>query len=352
MRIAILTLPLHTNYGGILQAYALQKALEKMGHSAIVIRKRGYGRFNLFLHPYRLLRRCAKKILYWSTTDFLYEKHFFNTIQRFVDARIKYEYVDNYSQVCKWPIDAIIVGSDQVWRPIYFYGQIQDAFLQFARKMEIKRVSYAASFGTGEWEFTELQTAQCRQLVSIFDYVSVREDSGVVLCDKFLSCKACHVLDPTMLLDASEYKGLIDCPDSFRSSRTLFSYVMDKSNYTTDLTERIEKAFGLLKREADYSIESWLQEIINAEIVITDSFHASVFSILFNKKFVICRNEKRGNARLQSLLKSFTTITEEELLDNDGQIICKVFVPHIDSTPYELNRLRQESLNYLKHALV
>ncbi len=83
-------------------------------------------------------------------------------------------------------------------------------FLDFVKGQNVKRLSYAASFGTDKWEFTPQQTAICSPLAQKFDLVTVREGSGVKLCKDHLGVNAVHVLDPTMLLTKEDYISLIE----------------------------------------------------------------------------------------------------------------------------------------------
>ena len=139
------------------------------------------------------------------------------------------ELVANLNLLNEKDFDAIIVGSDQVWRTCY-NPQIENAFLDFAKEWKhVRRIAYAPSFGIDEWEYSEEQTQKCRQLVQKFDAVSVREVSGVKLCREYLGVEAKHVLDPTMLLDKEDYLYLISRAEVVRHSNTLLQYVLDKN---------------------------------------------------------------------------------------------------------------------------
>ena len=150
MRIGILTLPLHTNYGGILQAYALQTVLERMGHEAVVIDTP-----NVKPTPslFTLGKRIFKRLLGYHVGVFPERKH--NQIypvisqhtQLFVDKYIHRKVVHSPEELQESEFDAVVVGSDQVWRPKY-YGKIENAYLNFTKSWKIKRIAYAASFGT------------------------------------------------------------------------------------------------------------------------------------------------------------------------------------------------------------
>ena len=185
MRIAILTLPLHRNFGGILQCYALQTVLERMGHEVSVlstdtvsVTKRT--RLQLFIKrwiKHYLLNRESKFYGGKTETEIVCQ-----CVLPFIRQYIHRLDVKDYACLQEQDLDAIVVGSDQIWRPTY-YQPIANAYLKFAKDWtHIKRVAYATSFGTDEWEYTPEETQECAALLKQFDAVSVREASAVQLC--------------------------------------------------------------------------------------------------------------------------------------------------------------------------
>ena len=190
--------------------------------------------------------------------------------------------------------------------------------------MPIKRLAYAASFGVDCWEFTDFQTKRSQELIRDFSAVSVREFSGVDLCKRYLCCDASHVLDPTMLLDKEDYVRLIEDEDEPVSKGNLFTYILDESDGKQEIINEVASMLGLLpftampefpinrrtiKRNLDKciypSVTRWLRSFMDAKFVVCDSFHGAVFSIIFNKPFVIIANKERGLARFSSLLHTF-----------------------------------------------
>lgn len=332
MKIGILTLPLHTNYGGILQAYALQTVLERMGHEVCVIEKRKLPlSLPLYKMPFCYGKRIVKNLLGHKCLIF-YEQKFnqrYNqeqpVIRQYTDKFIK-KYIhlkryENFSDIKETEFDAIVVGSDQVWRPIYFgSNQIEQAYLKFTKNWDVKRIAYAASFGTDEWEYTSEETKKCKRLIQKFDIVSVREDSGVDLCKRYFNKDALHVLDPTMLLCKEDYIKLFEDAHIPKSSGNLLCYILDETEEKKALVKRIAKDRGLIpfnvksisdeitspiQERIQPPVEQWLRGFYDAEFVVTDSFHACVFSILFNKPFIVYGNENRGLSRFKSLLNLF-----------------------------------------------
>ena len=187
MKTAIITLPLHTNYGGILQAYALKIVLEGMGHEAVVVDRKDKMPLPVWYKaPFVYASRALKKALKPDSgvevfRELNYRKQLplrsVNT-QRFVDQYIAPRVVSSCKDIREGDYGAFVVGSDQVWRPRYF-GNIEDAFLKFTKDWSVKRVAYAASFGTDELEYKYEQLQECSRLLQQFDAVSIREDVGV-----------------------------------------------------------------------------------------------------------------------------------------------------------------------------
>lgn len=328
MKIGILTLPLHINYGGILQAYALQTVLERMGHEVHIIEKEKQSlSISILKMPIIYGKRIIKNIR-GNKIPIFYEQKYNreqpiirqntnNFIEKYIHV-IKY---NKFSDIKESEYDAIVVGSDQIWRPKYFgIKQIKQAYLKFAEKWNIKRIAYAASFGTDEWEYTTKQTSICGELLKKFDAVSVREDSGVHLCKKHFGVEAQHVLDPTTLLEKEDYIKLFETNNTPKSKGNLLCYFLDETDEKKKLIKRVAEEKGLnpfnVKSKSDdinspisdrvqAPVEQWLRGFYDAEFVVTDSFHACVFSILFNKPFIVYGNKKRGLSRFESLLNIF-----------------------------------------------
>lgn len=322
MRIAILTLPLYTNYGGILQCYALQTVLQRMGHDVQVLTKPQYGFSYCWIYPMAICKRLIKRYVLKKDVDILRAPH--EVIRKNTDRFIK-QYIHQYK--CKnWTsnlakrYDAIVVGSDQVWRPKYSQP-IEYAFLSFLDDSPIRRISYAASFGVDKCEFTKEQLKVCSSLMKKFDAVSVREISGIKLCRNCFGVDAVQMLDPTLLLSAEDYRTLINNVKTNPSNGNMLVYILDKTEEKIALVNKIAEERGLipfwldspdeeneglpLKKRVKMSIEQWLRSFDDAEFVFTDSFHGCVFSIIFRTQFIVIGNKERGVSRFHSLLEQF-----------------------------------------------
>lgn len=337
MRIGIFTLPIYWNYGGTIQAYALQQILKTMGHEVFVLKHQPVSPPQRFPKEGRLwiyLKRFIKKYLLRQEIEVFDD---INRIRRFShEIQENQKFLNNYMIVRDFDIynaedknayDCFVVGSDQVWRPRYAVP-IENYYLKFLDgKSSVRRIAYAASFGTADWEYTETQTEVCSKLAQQFGLITVREDSGVALCEKYLGVKATHVLDPTMLLDQEDYLQIIMKENIPSYNGNLFSYLLDDSSqkqaFVKQVGQKLQlKPFTIIpsKKELDRGVNcpssaGWLRGFLDAEFVITDSFHGCVFSIIFNKPFIAIGNKARGQARFDSLLRMFHL--QDRLVDID-----------------------------------
>lgn len=364
MRIGILTLPLHTNYGGILQAYALQTVLERMGHEVVVLQKSNYRKEPSYIEI--ISRIFQKKVLHKKIHVFAerdnnkYVDSITTYIWPFVKKHIRMREFSGYGELKEDDYDAIIVGSDQIWRPEYARSKDEDmtnAFLAFIKGKSMKRISYAASFGKDNLEeFTPDEIVKCGNLLKQFDAVSVREDSGIALCKQYFNTTAKQMLDPTLLLSADDYRKL------FRSTETktdgLLCYVLDKSLEVDKLIDKVAHEKNLspffVNDNTDYTsvqppVEKWLEGFHKAGFVITDSFHACVFSIIFHKPFIVIGNANRGMARFESLVKQF--VLEKHILKSVSDYSNTIDYSIHPSVYTVLETKRNESLSYLSNSL-
>jgi len=322
------------NYGQLLQCYALQKYLRDAGHDAYLIRYdyrqdvRTPALIKLLkgLNPYLLLRYLNHKM---KSRKLQEEARIHN--RGFDDFRNKYLKQSEalyacYDQLEENPpqADCYIVGSDQVWN-FSLYGSffqrkiplVHAYMLDFGAETT-KRMSYAAS-----WSMDSLSSkliAEIRPLLQRFSYVSVREEQGLELCRQCGYEDAELVCDPTVLLEAEEYRNL------YRSEgvqppqyKYLLLYMLNNQcdfdiqrvyDFASERGLEVVYVTGngvLDKREKRFAtIPEWLSLVDNAEYVVTNSFHCCVFSSLFGTKFGVVRLKGKFagmNTRLESLFK-------------------------------------------------
>lgn len=301
MKIAILTHPLGTNYGGILQAYALSEYLKKKRHEVIVLNRQA----NL-----PLIKRLTKSLLITFHHP-RYNPPKYRRLAMFVNKHINYSkrlYTSNQMKnyITSNNFDLVIVGSDQVWRADFAMNYDYNYFLDFV-PANMNKFAYAASFGLSDWHYTKEQTDVIKHLVTKFNAASVREDEGVTLCKEHLGINAELVLDPTMLLYPEDY-AIVTSPRQEKGNYVFVYWlgtIEEKQKALAESDIENKKIIDISTRASDtlISVEDWLSYIKYADHVITDSFHGCVFSILFQKQFTICKNDSGGNGRLKSLFK-------------------------------------------------
>ncbi len=302
MKIGILTFH-HSNYnyGAVLQAFAIYKLIENVGYTPFVI--------NFIPQPPTLRKKIAARII--AILGFHFWKFRVNNIPGILPPTNSLSKLKELNNI----LDAFIVGSDQVWRYRNDLESMYRYYLDFVDDEKVK-IAYAASFGIDYWEADEKVTQKIRTLVNRFNAVSVREKSGVKICKNTFGITCTDVLDPTLLIDPMYFNELADKKSISNSKKGRLVYmILDdsvvKENYFKKVASKNNLKFTpingkkLLSRKGLYlfkSVNTWLSHIKNAEIVITDSFHCTVFSIIFRKKFVCLGNKHRGITRLQNLL--------------------------------------------------
>ena len=208
-----------------------------------------------------------------------------------------------------------------------------------------------------DWDFTEEETCRCAELLKNFIAVSVREASAVELCRKYFGRNDVKVvLDPTMLLDASDYPSI----NGAATDRPyVFTYILDWDYCKGRIVESLTKELGLPEYSSEYnsfgkklekrlSIEGWLTGISNANLVICDSFHGTAFSILNHRPFIVLCNSERGNTRMQWLLELFGL---QDRMVQDVSEVDSLAPIDWDSIDTILNRERIKSINFLNTAL-
>lgn len=346
-KIATITFHWAKNYGAVLQTYALQRYLEKQGYNTEIIN---------YLPLRTMILNFIAALKKW-------EVQFFKKIPKFKKFRkneliiSKKRYFNNRSLYkCSNDYEAVICGSDQIWNKSFTnHGEGKPTlsyFLNFVGKSS-KRISYAASFGTtnisGEME--KLIKPELEE----FSAVSVREESACEILNKIDIC-AKTVVDPTLLLKEEDYLELIknkQCEETGvltyvihhnqKLSHSVNKYIVEKYNYL-GLNNYVIK---------DCDIYEWLLRIKNSRIVVTNSFHGTVFSLIFHKPFISVAVPGSGmNDRLTTLLKT-VGLADRFIYECDTETIDSVLHSSIDweSVDYKIEKSRQNSALFLAEAL-
>lgn len=324
MKIGILTLPISENYGGILQAIALYRLLENQGHDVVLIYKQSASTQVLWK---RIVKEILLKIPFHDFKNFkankkLNEERDIRKLfhRPFIEKEISNISEDLYTKkdleefVETENFDAVVVGSDQVWRLQYINDEYYKSyFLDFVDGVKTKKIAYAASFGKDHWE-GENDSESISKLLQDFTAISTREKSGIDICkNTFKYNKAVHTLDPTLLIGREFYEDeIISKYDISNISKGgLTTYVLDEANEKKEIIEFVQKSTnakkinhlkGFNNSKITYSVPQWIASFAYADTIVTDSFHGMVFSIIFEKNFIVIGNHSRGLDRFISLL--------------------------------------------------
>lgn len=319
-RVALVTLHRSANYGSVLQALATQIVLERMGCEVQVVD----------YYPYRNTIRSMLGGLKEKTSllkknpialavaraiilpSYLKRRRVFD---RYIKANLNLT-PETYGDAAELEraglkADVFITGSDQVWNSEWNGGIDEPLFLSFAPQ-GARRLSFSASFGKGGLEPGERK--RTAELLSAYESISVREDSGVEII-RSLGLDAVQVLDPTLFLDAEEWgaccaskapKGDYILMYNINHNRPLDKFVRALSVKTGlpihYISYQLHDGFKKGHMHCCVSVEEFLSLIKNARYVVCDSFHCAAYSVNFNKEFAIVP-PKRFGTRLTSFMR-------------------------------------------------
>jgi hypothetical protein len=337
------------NYGQLLQCYALQKYLRDAGHDAYLIRydpRNDYGKTPLWqkilkaFNPIKLFNYLKYKLTYTYIEELNKQRNFDGFRNKYIKQSEKI-YL-SYQELVDNPPDAdvYIVGSDQVWNTFNLsvarsMNMLRAYFLDFG-KIKIKRIAYAASFGKERVADDFIQ--EISHLLKNFNYISVREKSGLNICRQCGIDTAELVPDPTLLLKADDYRSLyIVEPIQQVKKPYCFLYMLSNTcNFSIpavyNWANRKKLAVVYVTGNGRYdnhqkvyaSIPEWLYYIDHAEYVITNSFHGAVFSLIFKKRFGIISLTGECtelNNRFYSLFEIFCI--KERFIDSSFTVLDK-----------------------------
>ncbi|MBO6195199.1 MAG: polysaccharide pyruvyl transferase family protein [Bacilli bacterium] len=358
-KIGIVTMIGNENYGNRLQNYATHFILKKYGNKPITIIN------NIRLNNYYSFFTMLKKRISYLIHIFLIkrdglEKERIKKFKKF-NKNIDFTKICHSVNTVKYlKCDYYIVGSDQVWKPTY--GRLSDMdLLKFAK--DKRRISFSASFGIDNLP-EEFKDRVKRELLK-FKSISVREEAGKNIIKKVDNkIKVDVLIDPTMMLTAKEWDKLIIKPDLFdklNGKKYILNYFLGNlSNSRKKEIERIAKEYdckiiNLLDRGDPFYTcgpSEFLFLEKNAFLICTDSFHSSVFAILFDRPFVVFDREQKGmdnmNSRIDTLIEKFKLKNRRY----NGKRITKENLIHDYSDSFKiLEQERKKTEVFLKKAL-
>lgn len=374
------------NYGAVLQCYALCGQLRKWGLDPYVINYAYKNQGVEITTTTKTKRSVLSRMKYILSQDVSVSQKVQYRIMRDKREKMRRQFLDfcnthisfhsetpsDFSELEKNPPDYeyFITGSDQVWNPV-IHGNRNDkgCFLQFAPPAA-KRIAYAPSFGIKD--YPKALEASLDRYLSSFHSISVREYEGQRIIRNACGIEAPVVLDPTLMADPDIYSEISDCPVEL-PNKYILCYRFGRMPYATKIIKQTSKALKLPVVELPLSIESYgkgsrlcfdidpsrfIGAIKGAELVLTDSFHCTVFSILSHVPFYTFLRQADGaknnmNGRMEGLLRMFHL--EKRLIVPDTPEISSFdldIAGQFSEADAILSELRAKSQNYLKKALL
>ena len=319
------------NYGANLTAFALQAVLEQLGFDT------------------KLINNPLKTIEYEHrnyTFSFDFQKKYLKTTK----------YVEKNPEHLNEDGEIFITGSDQVFRPIYMRGKPEQYLLDFV-KPDKKKIAFSASFGLEKEQFLEENSEDViehmKKSLKSFDFISVREKSGVEICRDLFGVDAEWIIDPVFILDKSNYDKLIE-DSTINYKDKIVSYVLDTSDEYKKAYEFLSQKYNKKVIEAansNISIENWLASIRDCDLFITDSFHGMCFALIFNKPFICLANKNRGGSRFESICEMLGI--DYQCIESIDEVYSKDCIFKVDYNVVNNNieKEKQRGLEYLKKAL-
>lgn len=357
MRIGIVTFHCSYNFGSALQAYALQMAIRSLGHQSCIVDYRSKN-FNLYkiIRPTRPWTTLNNLKHYSSLKAREYSfKNFWN--QHFILTDKTYTYKDEESLFSlNDSFDCFICGSDQIWNLNCTNGIVEPFFLSFAENA--RRVAYAPSLAHTSFKSENFDKQRISYLLSRFDYLSIRESETLPLFQPLVNKKIDVTLDPTLLLNADDYQFMVEyaatnepyffiyllreCPELIKSAAAMAEKFKKRIFYISERNLPLPNSVNLF----GVGPEEFVSLIAHADAVLTNSFHATVFSILFKKPFRVFATDESAS-RMRGLLNDLNMPERCVSSFNDNEIMPVEW----EAVQLSINTLRRDSWNYLKKAL-
>ena len=361
--IGIITIPDYANYGNRLQNYALVKFFQKMGYQAYSIEMNDtlfYDYRNrmikLWLKKYRLLPfvylfNYIKYGKIYARHDYLFEK--------FSIKNLNVRYYPRYNKQTRKKLEKkykyIVLGSDQIWNP-KINTSFNMYFCSFFPKE--RKIPLAISFGLEKLD--QEYADRIKKYIDAFAYISVREQTAKNILEKITNVDTTVLCDPTFLLTREEWSSFAKRPIKKIKKPFVFSFFLGARSKSCEkfINENFSDQYFIgINNEKNNEVyetmdpTNFLWYILNAEYVLTDSFHACVFSIIFNKNFIaFSRLEKDGSnagmdSRVENLLKTFSLENRMYRDENADKCLIQNYAFEVDQI---LSKERNKYLVYLK----
>ncbi len=325
-KVGIITIIDNLNCGNRLQNYALQEVIKTLQFDVYTIRNHKLlnSKEHFFVNFLKFCKRSIKSLFHTPKSFRAFNKH----------ISFSKEYACVFSKRIDKHYDYFVCGSDQIWKPTRMRMSPVD-LLSFATPH--KRISYAASFGLNEIESTFYPLL--KNELPLFKAISVREEAGKKIIKEATGLENVQVvLDPTMMISASDWEKLETKPNSLEDEHYIFAYFLGDEEVSALQKQLAGSQVQLVDFSShQYGPSEFLYLIHHADLVLTDSFHASVFSIIFHTPFYVFDRKQEDknnnmNSRMDTLLKTFSledrkqetvAINHQEIMWNDVDSILR-----------------------------
>lgn len=340
-KIGILTLHNSYNYGALLQAFATYKFLSKRYESVFIDYQNKFEKKYNKIFSYRKTLSLKQNLLIYIKNTFFRSFYWCSkSFNEFIKSLPKTDKVID-SDLLKYNFDIIISGSDQIWNPEIFGNIIDEKYL-LNFKTTAKKISYASSLGS--YNIEEKNKNIFKKNLSKFSKISVRETYAKDKIEKIIDKDIKVVCDPTMLLSKKEWSLLIDKQNvKIPKEKYILVYLMSKFEDYEEIIVKYAKnnnlkiafvTFSNIKRNnIDYYFKGlnpleFLYAIKNSEIVFTNSFHGTIFSLILNKEFYSLYFQKNPK-RCENLLDKFDLSNRlvknyEDILQSQDIDFCSI----------------------------
>lgn len=320
----------NSNRGAILTCWAIQEAVKELGYNPSVIMHIPFDYYNS-TYKGSISEKFANK--YLNLTEWCHSR---------IDMR---RLNDKFS--------TFMVGSDQVWNHELNWFLQDFYYLNFVQ-LNKNKISIAASFGKPVFTGNDTVKSMVSYYLRRFNSISVREYKSVEICKDVFGVDSELVLDPVFLIEKEKYEKIIS--DSTRKDKNYIAYYfINEDKQKIEIMNEISKKYNLplIDIKAKNDVTDWLYLIKNSNFVVSDSFHATCFSLIFNKQFITFDKAKYKDARFETLI-ALTKLEKNFVRASDFDIDKVDYYKEIrdwDSTFEEINKKKQETITWLQGAL-
>ena len=370
LKIGVITLALSNNYGAILQTYATGCVLKKLNTLPEIFNYNDKRRLHYKMNAFKILKNNIWKAFVLIITQGRKERRFNNFRKDYIPLTKPYKSNDELRRSNE-KYDVYISGSDQIWNPDLYLFDF--SYLLDFVPVKKKKISYGSSFGKSS--LGNYDVSKMKKLLNQYSFISVREKSGVQIVRNVCGKRAEIVLDPTLLLYTEWFQLANRASEKAKKFHGILCYVMPGDSIVENAIESLAQQLALKTglpimrlgiKEYQYfkygpsgcDITAgpcdFLQYFINAAYIVTNSFHGTIFSLNFSKKFFVPVNYElaKENALHERILSVVEMLQAEGvLISANNPLLPKQWEVDNQLVQRNIEKMRNDSIDYLKRAL-